>query len=638
MEIQPHPQAGTELLPSMCLRTLEAGDFLPDVVFAREGERLHSAAFGGYPLALFLFRDVRAWQAGRDAVAQVRAALGEHLPVIEAVLAATEDDAFDPAQACYRLASATPPALFLGNDLPAARLLLLRRDIKIAWAAPLEQACQELAGLAPLAAKLAATGDGGTAPMLVVEQALPREVCVGLVEHFQRSEQKIQGRVGLSDPRYDPSRKRVSHVNLDPETARSVDRHLAYSLLPMIERCFGFRATHRVAYKIAQYDSLDHGFFHPHRDNSDPGTDYRRFAMSLALNEDWSGGGISFPEFGDQMYRIGCGNAMLFPVSLLHAVHPIQTGRRYVLLTFLYDEQGAHSRRATMERPELLDTTYPDAIAPALVEEYRQIYAPEPRFGPRYPQEASEPSFIGRWKHDSPMHGVPSRPSALQAVAQTPPQLYLQLLQAGFDAPTLAKVRDACLLAVQQTSTLLRGSGKPFSCHLVGVASLVAEAGRTPALVLAALLHAFYQPRVDGSDSDDERRARVLADFGEEVEQLLHAYHVAGPLLPGQAVPPVQSGREADVRILQLADQLEDGVDAGPWWHGQATDVGSERGSAGQRVDLLRGLAAAYAQAPLLGAPTLLARYTGIMDQWDAGTWPDGLRSGRYTSFRAVVE
>ena len=224
----------------------------------------------------------------------------------------------------------------------------------------------------------------------------------------------------------------------------------------------------------------------------------------------------------------------------------------------------------------------------------------------------------------------------LPPVAQTPPQLYLQVLAAGFDADVLARVREASLLAVQQTSNLLRGSGKPFSCHLVGVASLVVETGRGPEVVLAALLHALYQLRVSGDGNDVARRGKVLEGFGEEVERVLHAYHAAGPLLPGVNVL-VRSGLETDVRVLQLADHLEDGLDGGPWWHGHASDAGTERGSAGQRASLLRGLADAYAQAPALGAPMLLARYTAILAQWDAGIWPDALRSGRYTSFSAVI-
>lgn len=225
----------------------------------------------------------------------------------------------------------------------------------------------------------------------------------------------------------------------------------------------------------------------------------------------------------------------------------------------------------------------------------------------------------------------------LPAIAQTPPQLYCQLTAAGFADDTLQQVRVASLLAVQQTSNLLRGSGKPFSCHLIGVASLVAENTSDRDAILAALLHALYQPRVSGSDDTGDRRNAVLEAFGPDVERLLRAYHDAGPLLSDGPLPDNASLLQRQVRLLQLADQLEDGLDGGPWWHGEPDDSGDERGSAPQRVDLFRSLAAAFEEAPALGAPALLERYRFILDHWQTGRWPPSLRSGHYTSFRAVI-
>ena len=71
-------------------------------------------------------------------------------------------------------------------------------------------------------------------------------------------------------------------------------------------------------------------------------------------------------------------------MSLLHQVLPIQSGKRHVLLSFLYDGQGARLRRAEMANPAILDTTYPDAFDPATMAQYGAIYAPEPRFSPKY--------------------------------------------------------------------------------------------------------------------------------------------------------------------------------------------------------------------------------------------------------------
>lgn len=225
----------------------------------------------------------------------------------------------------------------------------------------------------------------------------------------------------------------------------------------------------------------------------------------------------------------------------------------------------------------------------------------------------------------------------LPPVAQTPPQLYCQLAAAQFDDDTLQQVRAASLLAVQQTSNLLRGSGKPFSCHLIGVASLVAENTTDRDVILAALLHALYQPRVSGSGDTGDRRNAVLDAFGPGVERLLHAYHDAGPLLSDNPLPDGASPLQRHVRLLQLADQLEDGLDGGPWWHGEPGDSGEARGCASQRVDLFRSLASAFEEAPGLGAPSLLERYRFILDNWQTRRWPSTLRSGRYTSFRAII-
>ncbi len=227
-----------------------------------------------------------------------------------------------------------------------------------------------------------------------------------------------------------------------------------------------------------------------------------------------------------------------------------------------------------------------------------------------------------------------NRSAMLAPVAQTPPQLYRQLLAAGIDAAALSLVRDACVLAVTHTRHLLRGSGKPFACHLVGVASLVAEATGDLDLVVAGLLHALSQQRVlDGASGFKDDGIAVPP----RVRQLLQAYAVAARLR-ADAAPAEAANRPAcDVRILQLADQLEDGLDGGPWWHGNPADAGDERGSAGERVARLRALAAQFALAPALGAPMLLARFQAVLAEWEFGDWPPALRSGWYSSHAPSV-
>lgn len=222
----------------------------------------------------------------------------------------------------------------------------------------------------------------------------------------------------------------------------------------------------------------------------------------------------------------------------------------------------------------------------------------------------------------------------LPAVAQTAPQLYCQLLPLGLGDADLGRIRDACLLGARVTSGLLRGSGKPFACHLIGVASLVAESlpGDVDAIV-AALLHAMYQARVPFGVDLAARRARLLAAAGARVESLVLHYDDAGPLRSNALACDPGDSMAGIVRVMQLADEIEDALDGGPWWHGLPDDGPDVGGSAEHRVARFLAYEHCYAQAPAIGAPLLLMRWRAIRDSWAAGRWPASFRSGARTTF-----
>jgi hypothetical protein len=91
--------------------------------------------------------------------------------------------------------------------------------------------------------------------------------------------------------------------------------------------------------RIGCYQGERGGKLHGHRDNAEP-TPYRRFAMSMNLNaEEFKGGELRFPEFGDQRYRPENGEAFVFSSSLLHEALHVTSGRRLVLLAFLFGDR-----------------------------------------------------------------------------------------------------------------------------------------------------------------------------------------------------------------------------------------------------------------------------------------------------------
>jgi len=217
-------------------------------------------------------------------------------------------------------------------------------------------------------------------------------------------------------------------------------------------------------------------------------------------------------------------------------------------------------------------------------------------------------------------------------VAQTPPQLYRQLLGLGIQTPQMLVIGDACEAAMQQSIQLLRGSGKPFSCHLIGMTSLFAEAVQEPQAIVAALLHGFLQER-PGLDPDLLRRQCFVArHFGQPVAALLERYQAQGETRAG-AAPAADDRSGFLVYAMRLADDLEDALDGAPWLHGQLDDQGGEQGSAQARVARFRSLAPVYAHCPALGLPTFWQRYQQGIEILDTEQRLSCLRRGRYSSY-----
>jgi predicted 2-oxoglutarate/Fe(II)-dependent dioxygenase YbiX len=116
-------------------------------------------------------------------------------------------------------------------------------------------------------------------------------------------------------------------------------------VVPEIRHVFQFEATRLERMIIACYDAAEAGRFGAHRDNTIAETAHRRFAVSINLNEDFVGGDLVFPEYGTRPFKPALGGALVFSCSLLHAVLPMTSGRRYACLPFVYDDAAAELRR-----------------------------------------------------------------------------------------------------------------------------------------------------------------------------------------------------------------------------------------------------------------------------------------------------
>lgn len=158
--------------------------------------------------------------------------------------------------------------------------------------------------------------------------------------------------------------------------------------------------------------------------------------------------------------------------------------------------------------------------------------------------------------------------NSLSDRAQTNVRLYAQLVDAGYQGDFIVSVREAYRLAVRLFAGQWRAEGRPFVCHLVGVASILAGVAADRETVVAGLLHSAYTHGDFGLGMGRVRRTsrnEVSRIVGDDVERLVNGY--AGlrwnPRVVAAWIADPHS-LDADVRRLvtiRVANALDDALD-----------------------------------------------------------------------------
>jgi predicted 2-oxoglutarate/Fe(II)-dependent dioxygenase YbiX/peroxiredoxin len=236
-----------------------------------------------------------------------------------------------------------------GNPVQAPCWILLDPTMRVMGVAPIEQGDVLLKHLRAL---LAAPAPEAVAPILIVPHVFEPAFCRNLIAYYEAHGGEDSGFMrevnGKTTVIVDPShKKRQDCVIEDKALVGQARARLVRFLRPQIERAFQFQLTRIERWIVASYGADSGGYFRPHRDNMTKGTAHRRFACSINLNaEEYEGGDLCFPEYGDRLYRAPTGGAVIFSCSLLHEARPVTSGRRYAFLPFFYDEAAAAQREA----------------------------------------------------------------------------------------------------------------------------------------------------------------------------------------------------------------------------------------------------------------------------------------------------
>jgi peroxiredoxin len=346
------------LLQNETLPRLDVGDFIPQTALVDQLGRptmFHTQDHAGHRLVLFLYRSAQApalageLSGFRDLAAQFAGA-GVKLFAVSAEPAA--------ANGATAATHALPfPILSDGAGSLLARFALPSNDggTTIVADANLQIVgiigTRETASQAQQALALCQTASEADpsaaaprhAPVLVVPRIFDPLFCNRLIEVWRRGEKRenetSRGAAGTADyqARTDSDVKRRSDV-LIPEGSNDLNLQIRDRLLrrvvPEIVKCFQSPVRSYEVARIGCYDASTGGYFRRHRDDVGDPAKPRRFALSVNLNEDFEGGGLTFPEYSQQYYRPATGGGVVFSCNLLHEAMPVTRGRRFGLFTF----------------------------------------------------------------------------------------------------------------------------------------------------------------------------------------------------------------------------------------------------------------------------------------------------------------
>jgi predicted 2-oxoglutarate/Fe(II)-dependent dioxygenase YbiX len=189
------------------------------------------------------------------------------------------------------------------------------------------------------------------APVLIVPNVLSRDECRALIARWSargHSEGEVISLVkGEAVQRvYEDMKKRRDHRIVEPEVEKALLGVIGRRIAPELDKAFHYRRFRFDRPNVVCYDAERGDHFRRHRDNQTPGTADRQFALTINLNsEEYEGGELRFPEYGDGRYKPPTGGAILFSCSLLHEALPVARGQRFALLSFLRDVAPTASRQ-----------------------------------------------------------------------------------------------------------------------------------------------------------------------------------------------------------------------------------------------------------------------------------------------------
>ena len=130
-----------------------------------------------------------------------------------------------------------------------------------------------------------------------------------------------------------PKIRSASTVCLPPGSYESLDYEERVEKLvsPAISEVWGIKLTRQTGIHAVRYEPG--GYYNSHTDTGVNLLD-RYFTVVCYLNNDFEGGETSFPQF-DYSVSPQCGMAIVFPATYVHRAERLDSGEKYVIVSWL---------------------------------------------------------------------------------------------------------------------------------------------------------------------------------------------------------------------------------------------------------------------------------------------------------------
>ena len=149
---------------------------------------------------------------------------------------------------------------------------------------------------------------------------------------------KVGNRVGKE-------KKIRKDVFFSQSESKELDNIYFYKIQKIVEENFNLTLKYRETYKIGTYYGDEKGFYIPHTDTQG-NMDHRKISIVICLSkiDDYEGGIFKFTNLKKD-FKFDKGDAIIFNSNILHGVEPVTSGKRQVLVSFLWDEEGEQIRQ-----------------------------------------------------------------------------------------------------------------------------------------------------------------------------------------------------------------------------------------------------------------------------------------------------